>query len=62
MDYVNLMKLAVDYSDGIVQGSLHIDPEVAKYVEQQNVPFLPYQADFDESAEAINALYDNIEA
>lgn len=62
MDYVNLMKLAIDYSDGVVQGSQHIDPEVEKYVKEQNVPFLPYIADFDESADAINSLYDQVDA
>ena len=62
MDYVNLMKLAVDFSDGIVQGSDHIHPEVAAYVKEQNIDFLPFEATFDKSVEAIDAFYEKIDA
>lgn len=62
MDYVNLMKLAVDFSDGIIQGSDHIHPEVAAYVKEQNIDFLPFEATFDKSVEAIDAFYEKIDA
>jgi starch synthase len=62
MDYTNLMKLAIDFSDGIIQGSEKIDPVVAAYVQQQKVEFLPYEADPDKSAEAIDAFYEKIDA
>ena len=47
MDYQNLIKLAVDYSDGVVLGSKDIDPEITKYIETEKVDFLPYQPDFE---------------
>lgn len=62
MDYVNLMKLAVDFSDGIIQGSEKIDPAIAQYMQEQKTEFLPYVADFDKSAEAIDAFYEKIDA
>ncbi len=62
IDYTNLMKLAIDFSDGIIQGSEKIDPAVAAYTQQQKVEFLPYVADPDKSAEAIDAFYEKIDA
>ncbi|MCE5206256.1 MAG: glycogen/starch synthase [Porphyromonadaceae bacterium] len=62
MDYVTLMKLAADYSDGIVQAEKNVNQEVLNYVKQLNVPFLPYEADFDKNAESINTFYEKIDA
>jgi len=62
MDYVNLMKLATDYSDGIVQAEKNVNQEVLDYAKQLKVPFLPYEADFDKSAESMNTFYENIDA
>jgi starch synthase len=60
MDYQNLMKLAVDYSDGIILGSKDIDPEVVKYINDENAEFLPYQSDFDKSVDEIESFYNKI--
>ncbi len=39
MDYNNLMKLAIDYSDGIIQGSENIDPAVSEYIRESKAGF-----------------------
>ncbi|MCE5178126.1 MAG: glycogen/starch synthase [Porphyromonadaceae bacterium] len=62
MDYVNLMKLAADYSDGIIQADKNVHPDVVKYVKQEKIPFLSYEADFEKSADAIDAFYEKIDA
>lgn len=41
--FIGLSKLAVDFADGIIQGSEQIDPAIAEYIATQKVPFLPYQ-------------------
>ncbi|HBG41998.1 MAG TPA: glycogen synthase [Porphyromonadaceae bacterium] len=60
MDFVNLTKLAVDYSDGVIQGVPAIDKRIKAYVKEKQIPFLPYKADFDQSVEEIDAFYDKI--
>ncbi|MDD4777788.1 MAG: glycogen/starch synthase [Fermentimonas sp.] len=60
MDYQNLMKLAVDFSDGIILGSENIDPEVAKYIKDEKVELLPFQPDFDKSVVEIESFYNKI--
>jgi starch synthase len=42
-DYVNLSKLAVNYSDAIIQGTEKIHPDLEKYVPETGKPFLSYQ-------------------
>jgi starch synthase len=42
IDYVSLSKLAVDFSDGVIQASEKIHPEVVAYVEEKKKAFLPY--------------------
>jgi len=61
MDYVNLMKLAIDYSDGIIQGSPTINEEVKEYILDTKTEFLIPSANFQESVPEINAFYDKIE-
>lgn len=56
VDFVALSKLAIDYSDGIVQQSEHVNEEVLAYARQCGKPFLKYQA--DNFAEACNDFYD----
>lgn len=61
IDYSNLMKLAIDFSDGIIQGSEKIDPEIIQYVKEKKVKFLPYHSDFDKRVEKIDAFYEEID-
>jgi len=62
IDYTKLMKLAIDYSDGIIMGSETVDPELIRYASEKGIELLPYQADFNQYAEEINRFYDRIDA
>lgn len=43
--FTNLTKLAIDFSDGIIQGSETIDQEILEYISgKKDIPFLPYQS------------------
>jgi starch synthase len=42
-DYVNLSKLAINYSDAIIQGTQNINPVLEKFVSETGKPFLGYQ-------------------
>lgn len=57
--YATLCKLAIDYSDGIIQQSENINEEVLEYARQSGKPFLPYQAS-EQFADACNEFYDKV--
>lgn len=57
IDYVTVCKLAIDYSDGIIQQSEHINEEVLEYARQSGKPFLEYQSP-ENYADACNEFYD----
>ena len=42
--FVGLSKLAIDFADGIIQGSETINPELMDYISTKKTPFLPYQS------------------
>ena len=42
--YVNLSKLAIDYSDATIKGSELIDSELENYMKSSKKPFLDYQS------------------
>jgi starch synthase len=42
-DYVNLSKLALNYSDAIIQGTEKIHPDLENFVAETGKPFLGYQ-------------------
>ncbi len=56
-DFVELGKLAIDYSDGIVQAAPEVSKELYDYAKTKQVPLLDYQEDF---ADAYEAFYDTI--
>jgi len=58
-DFLNISRLAIDNSDGIIIGSKEINDEVRKYVESQKKPLLGYQ-DEEEYIDAYNEFYDKI--
>jgi starch synthase len=60
MNYLNLMKLAIDFSDGIILGSNSINPDVKAFLDEQKTPVLPFDDDFDSYATSIDAFYDKI--
>ncbi|MDR3329587.1 MAG: glycogen/starch synthase [Prevotellaceae bacterium] len=41
--YVELMKFALSYADGVVVGSQHIDAELQKHIDTLSTPVLPYK-------------------
>lgn len=59
IDYVTLSKLAVNYSDGVIQSVANTNTEIVDYVLQKNIPFLPYQEN-TEYAQAYADFYDRM--
>jgi starch synthase len=62
MDYTNLMKLAIDYSDGVIQGSPKIDQKLKNYIIDNKKEFLIPSTNFQESVAEIDAFYDKIDS
>jgi starch synthase len=59
-DYESLSKLAIDFSDGIIQNSPNIHENVKRYaVEEKQLPFLEYQPE-ETYIDAFNEFYDQI--
>jgi len=58
-DYVNLIKLAITMSDGVIQGSETINPELISFIEASGKPFLSYHNE-EEYVEAYNGFYDSL--
>ncbi len=58
-DYINISRLAIRNSDGIIIGSENVNPELMKYIEASGKPVLGYQ---DESVyiDAYNEFYDTL--
>jgi starch synthase len=60
VDYTTLMKLAVDYSDGIVQNSVTVNENVMDYARTSGKPIVDYHSDYDSYYDACNELYDKV--
>ncbi|WP_321332814.1 glycogen/starch synthase [uncultured Bacteroides sp.] len=59
VDYVMLMKLAIDYSDGVIQNSPNVNQEVMDYARQTGKLVLDYQ-DSETYTDACNEFYDAV--
>lgn len=59
IDYAKMCKIAIDYSDGIVLQSEHINEEVLAYARQSGKPVLEYQVP-EMQAEACDSFYDRV--
>lgn len=60
---INLAKLAIQYSDGIIMGAENIDPEIEKFIGASGLPVLPYVKASSEDNAYIgeyNGFYDKI--
>lgn len=58
--FVGLTKLAIDFADGVIQGSETINPEISEYIEsKKDINFLPYQSP-DIYMDKTNEFYDVI--
>jgi Glycogen synthase len=59
-DFVALSKLAIDFCDGVIQGSENINQEIVDYINsKKDISFLPYHTP-DTYIDAFNAFYDVI--
>ena len=54
--YINLMKVAIDYSDALIKGSQEIPKELEDYLKASNKPFLDYFS-IDEFSEPYLEFY-----
>jgi starch synthase len=58
-NYDDFMKLAISYSDGVIQSSPNVNPELLEYARSKNIPVLEYHP-FETFAEACNKFYSEI--
>ncbi len=58
-NYVNLQKLAINFSDGVIFGSETVHPELEAYVKDSGIPYLTYQLP-ENYVDSYNAFYDQI--
>lgn len=59
IDFISLNKLAIRFSDGVIQGSPQIDPRLTEAAVNMNVPFQSYQSP-DTYVDVFNEFYDQI--
>ncbi len=57
--YAELCKLAIDFSDGVIQQSENVNEEVMEYARQSGKPILGYQAP-DSLADIYDEFYDKV--
>lgn len=57
--YENLMKLAINSSDGVIYGSEEINPNVMQYVDSKGIPKLEYHNE-ETYVKAYSDFYDSI--
>jgi len=57
--YINLCKLAIDYSDGIIVSSEQCNPEVLKYAKKSGKPLLAYKSE-EEYVQGTSDFYDAV--
>ena len=56
-DFIELGKLAIDYSDGIVQSEALVNDELLAYARNKNIPILDYS---EQVAENCEGFYDQL--
>jgi starch synthase len=60
-DYLNLMKLGINYSDGAVIANSKVNPELAKYIETNGKPFVRHNSEAGNNfTQDYSLLYDKI--
>lgn len=61
IDYSSLCKLAVQYSDGVIQNSKEVDQSVLDYAKERNIPILDFQgSETEDYVDAFEAFYDQV--
>jgi len=58
-NYVNLLKMAIDFSDGVIYGDEKVHPELKSYVEKSEKPTLEFQ-DMENYIDKFSEFYDKI--
>jgi len=58
-DYDAVTNLAIKFSDGVIQGSENISPNVKEFIEKEEKPFLSYQSP-DNYIDTYNEFYNTI--
>jgi starch synthase len=58
-NFVNLMKSAIDFADGVIIGSPSVNPEIMDYLKNTDKPFLKFQP-MDRYIDAFSDFYDEI--
>jgi len=58
-NFINLTKLAIDNSDGLILGSENVDKELEDYTNKSGKPFLTYK-NSDEFIDTYDEFYDKI--
>lgn len=59
LDYLGMMKAAIDFSDGIIQSAEKINPELLAYAKKTNKPMLDYLPT-DKYIDAYSEFYDEL--
>ncbi|VBB48651.1 Glycogen synthase (UDP-glucose) [uncultured Paludibacter sp.] len=59
ISFETLSKLAIDFSDGVIQSSEKVNPELVKYIEEKNIKFLPYVKNEDYADDYLH-FYDSL--
>ena len=57
--YKDLCKMAIAYSDGVIQNSEKVDPELLEYAREKGIPVLEYQPE-ETFADAVSKFYDEV--
>jgi starch synthase len=57
-DFVKLTNFALKYSDGVIQSSATVNPEILKSAQERGIPFLPFNPDFNLWSDEINSFYE----
>ncbi len=60
VDYVSLMKFAIDNSNGIIQHSEVVNEDVINYAIETGKPLLKFNPDVEAFAEECNKFYDKV--
>ncbi len=58
-DFIELGKLAIDYSDGIIEAGTEVNPQLLEYARTKGLPLLSYPGSED-YADAYRAFYDEV--
>lgn len=59
VSYAQLTRLAINYSDGVIQNSADANQTLIQYAQERGLPTLPYQGE-EGYEDAFNAFYDQV--